>query len=88
MVEFIGQQDNIEELITRLQTMEGMLKLRVFTTAPTLAQMDVGEMAIGDGSEASPDAGSNAIYYKPDETKIVVNSTAAAGGSQSQRHIT
>ena len=45
------------------------------TTPPILGDMKVGEVAIGNGSESSPSAGSHAIYFKPNDTQIVVLST-------------
>lgn len=58
----------------------------VFTTAPALEDMDVGQVALGDGTESAPASGSDAIYYKPDNAKIVCTSTN--GSSIAVRFIT
>lgn len=47
----------------------------VFTTAPALADMKVGEVALGNATESSPAAGSHALYFKPLSTKIMVIAT-------------
>ena len=61
-------------------------KHQIFTTAPTLAQMNMGELAFGDGTEASPAAGSDAVYFKPDAAKIAV--IASDGATLATRFIT
>lgn len=50
-------------------------ELVVYTTPPILGDMKIGEIAIGNGSESSPSADSHALYYKPNESTIVVIST-------------
>ncbi len=59
---------------------------QIFTTAPALAAMKVGELAFGDGTESSPAAGSDAIYFKPDASKICV--IATNGTNSAVRNIT
>jgi hypothetical protein len=68
------------------QVAELINKLQVFLTAPSLEEMEIGEIALGDGTEASPAAGSDALYFRPDSSKIVVISSN--GSSLATRTIT
>jgi len=69
-------QSQVRELINRAH---------VFTSAPSLESMEVGESAFGNGTESLPSAGSDALYYKPDKDKIVC--LASDGDSFSVRFI-
>jgi len=82
----VGDHFSLLSLVRHLNHIWG--KNDVVKVAPTLNQMSIGELVIGDGTESDPDSGSNAIYFKPDATKIVVISVAAGGGSSATRHIT
>jgi hypothetical protein len=50
-------------------------KHQIFTTAPVLGAMEVGQIALGFGTEAAPAAGSDALYYKASKTRINVYSS-------------
>lgn len=54
------------------QVAELINKDHVFTTAPSLESMEVGESAYGNATESLPSAGSNALYFKPNRDEIVV----------------
>lgn len=82
----VGDHFRLSSLVNHLNFIWG--RHDVVKVAPTLVQMKIGEIVIGDGTESSPDAGSNAIYFKPDDTKIIVIAVASAGASSSTRHIT
>jgi len=56
-------QSQVAELINRDH---------VFTSAPSLESMEVGESAYGNATESSPSAGSHALYFKPNRDEIVV----------------
>lgn len=43
--------------------------LKVFTSSPALADMSIGEIAIGDGTGG---ASEDELFFKPDAAKIVV----------------
>jgi hypothetical protein len=68
------------------QVAELINKTHVFTSAPSLEEMEIGEMALGDGTESSPAAGSDALYFRPDSSKIVVISSN--GSTLATRNIT
>lgn len=53
-------------------------KVTVVTAAPALADLAVGEIAIGSATEAAPAAGSHALYFKESTARIVVISTDGA----------
>ncbi len=76
-IDLIHYQSQVAELIN---------KVHVFTTAPLLEEMEIGEIALGDGTEASPAAGSDALYFRPDSSKIVVISSN--GSTLATRFIT
>lgn len=86
MPEKPGFIDNFQIFMRRVNELWGLHK--VVTSAPALANMDIGELWLGDGSESSPDAGSNALYFKVDAGKIIVIAVANGGGSTATRHIT
>ncbi|MFZ5906266.1 MAG: hypothetical protein ACOYVJ_02505, partial [Nitrospirota bacterium] len=44
-------------------------KLDVVSAAPALANMAIGSIKLGDGTETG---GADALYFKPDATKICV----------------
>jgi len=68
------------------QVAELINKMEVFYTAPALEEMEIGEVAIGAGTESSPSASSNALYFKPDSATIVV--IASDGSTVATRNIT
>ena len=82
----VGDHFSIASLVRHLNHIWGQND--VGKVAPTINQMSRGEIVVGDGTESDPDAGSNAIYFKPDSAKIVVIAVAAGGGSMATRHIT
>jgi|TARA_R100001086_G_scaffold241588_2_gene168609 cobalamin synthase len=87
---------SILELSDRLRQIQG--ELHIFTTIPVLADMKVGEIALGNATEASPvvgfpigtpaGTGLHAIYAKISEAVILVVSIRAAGGAPHSRLIT
>lgn len=79
-----GFQLSLPSYMSRVEEVWGIKE--VVASAPVLADMDVGEIFIGDGTESSPAAGSNAIYFKPDSATIVV--IASNGSSLATRNIT
>ena len=76
-IDLVQYQSQVAELIN---------KVHVFTAAPSLEEMEIGEIALGDGTESSPAAGSDALYFRPDASKIVVISSN--GSSLATRSIT
>lgn len=76
-LDVVSSQSQIAELINRMD---------VFDAVPVVASMEVGEIALGDGTEAAPAAGSNALYFKPDAATIVVISSD--GSTLATRNIT
>ena len=60
--------------------------LTIFTAAPALSDMKVGEIAIGYATESSPASDSNALYIKCSTTAIDV--VAFKAGSFNHRQIT
>jgi hypothetical protein len=79
-----GFQLSLPSYMSRVEEVWGIKE--VVASAPALADMAVGEIFIGDGTESSPAAGSNAIYFKPDSATIVV--IASNGSSLATRNIT
>ena len=84
MARIFGHYSNLFDIVKRLNHIWGVSD--IVTTAPALADMRVGTVLMGDGTESSPAAGSDALYFKPDAAKIVV--IASNGSSLATRHIT
>lgn len=66
----IGPQPSLDGLLTVLE--ERISTFPIVTTAPALGDMDVGEIWIGDATESSPAAGSDAVYIKINDATIMV----------------
>lgn len=71
-----GTLDPIQSLTLKQLTMQGdillgsnrLRDLKVFTSSPVLADMEIGELAIGDGTGGT---GQDEWFFKPDASKIV-----------------
>lgn len=57
-----------ENILNRSGVELTIYKLKVFTTSPVLADMEIGELAIGDGTGATAQ---DEWFFKPDASKIV-----------------